>query len=127
MTPKHLLRKSVGPARYADKQIVVNDTTDVKAVIDKALGIIKHQVNTLSARAHNNGLLDNDEVKNLRTYVQSLVDLSKEERERAKHDGVEEYLANMSLDELVALAQGKVNEIEKSENAIQIEAKPEST
>ncbi len=60
MTPKHLLRKSVGPARYADKQIDVNDTTDVKAVIDNALGIIKHQVNTLSARAHNNGLLDNE-------------------------------------------------------------------
>ena len=109
----------------AGRMIDVKREADVNDVINNALGIIKQQVDNLSAKSRMGGSLQDIDVKNLRTYIQSLVELSREERERTKHDGVEEWLASLSTQELVDMAQGKLASSANLESAIPVDKKDE--
>ena len=100
------------------RTITITKDVAVSDVIASALSIIKVQVDTLASRSNMGGTLNTDEVKNLRTYVQSLVELSREDRERDKQDGVAEFLKNMKLEDLVKLAQGQLGELVKDSEAL---------
>lgn len=121
-------RKDFGPLpapRHLGRIIDVKREADVNDVINNALGIIKQQVDNLSAKSRLGGSLQDIDVKNLRTYIQSLVELSREERERTKHDGVEEWLANLTTQELVDMAQGKLASSSNLGSAIDVGKKDE--
>lgn len=122
--PKHLLRPKtpLAPPKHAGRIINVQSESTVNDVINSALGIIKQQVDTLSAKSRMGGSLQDQDVKNLRTYIQSLVELSREERERTKAEGIEDYLAEMSFEELVELAQSRLGQTVANSNAIDVPA-----
>lgn len=127
--PKHILRPKtpLAPPRHSGRIISVQKETTVSDVIDNALGIIKQQVDTLSAKSRLGGSLQDQDVKNLRTYVQCLTELSREDRERTKHDGVEDWLSQLSTDELVKLAQGQVAQSANADTAIDAIPVPSET
>ena len=124
--PKHILRPKtpLAPPRHSGRIISVQKETTVNDVIDNALGIIKQQVDTLAAKSRLGGSLMDVDVKNLRTYIQSLVELSREDRERTKHDGIEEWLANLSTEELVTLARGQLSQSGNADTAIDASSVP---
>lgn len=114
--------KRIAPPKHTGRIVNVQKETTVNDVIDNALGIIKQQVDTLAAKSRLGGLLPDHEVKALRTHIQSLVELSREDRERAKHEGVEEYYAQLSTEELVAMAQGRLVQSANMDNALDVGA-----
>ena len=120
--PKHIMRPKVilPPPKHAGRIINVQQQSTVTDVMATALGIIKQQVDNLSAKSRMGGALPAQEAKNLRIYVQSLMELSREERERTKHDGIEDWLAEMSTDELIEMAQGKLGTTAALENSIEV-------
>ena len=122
--PKHLLRPGYPKTapKHAGRVINVQADSTVNDVINNALGIIKQQVDTLSAKSRLGGSLPDTDVKNLRTYIQSLVELSREERERTKAEGVEEWLSKLTVEELIELAQGRLGAVAANEGAIEAKA-----
>lgn len=125
--PKHLLRPKtpLAPPRHAGRIISVQSESNVNDVINNALGIIKQQVDTLGAKSRMGGSLQDQDVKNLRIYIQSLVELSREDRERTKHDGIEDWLAALSTDELIKMAQGQLATSATLDSAIDTTATPQ--
>lgn len=122
--PKHILRPKtpLAPPKHIGRTIDVKRESDVSDVIASALGIIKQQVDNLSAKSRIGGSLMDVDVKNLRTYIQSLVELSREERERTKHDGIEEWVAALSTEELILMAQGQLSTSALLDGAIEVDA-----
>lgn len=125
--PKYISKKMMGPPAHAGRVINVKTETNVQDVINSALGIIKQQVDTLNAKSRMGGSLMDVDVKNLRTYIQSLVELSREERERAKHDGIEQWVAELSTEELVKMAQGNLAQSALLDGAIDVPGSSEDT
>ena len=77
-------------------------TPSTVSMLDDALGIIGQQIDMFRVKSGQNQRLDEKEARILQGYIKSLVDLSKEEREREKLD---DALKNMSDEELLELAK----------------------
>ena len=81
-------------------------------VINDALSIINDQVQRMRVKSSTGMSLDDNEVKNLRSYVQSLVELSREDRERERHDGVNEFLEGLTEEDLLKLYHEKNKQLQ---------------
>lgn len=86
----------------APRQVVMRERTTNSAIND-ALGIISSQLDLLKVKASFGAGLEDVEVKNLRTYVQSLTDLRRDERDQEKHDNISDTTGNMTNAELVKM------------------------
>lgn len=86
--------------------VVVRETS-TDSVLSDALSIINSQVQILRVKTSQGFGLESDEIKNLRTLVQSICDISREEREQSKHDGLDDAMKNMSEAELLQLYHEK--------------------
>ena len=84
---------------------VVTRETSTNVVISDALSIISDQIQILKVKSAFGASLEADEVKNLRSYVQSLTELRRDERDQEKHDKVSEELGDLTNDELIKLLQ----------------------
>lgn len=86
--------------------VVVRETS-TDAVLSDALSIINSQVQIMRVKSSAGYGLDGEEIKQLRVLVQSLCDISREEREQSKHDGLDDALKNMSEAEILHLYHEK--------------------
>lgn len=71
----------------------------VDAMMADALQVIQLEITKFKTKVAQGRSLDSREAKTLQGYIKSLVDLSKEDRERLK----EQDLSNLSTEELLAL------------------------
>lgn len=86
---------------------VVVRETNTDSVLSDALSIINSQVQIMRVKSSQGFSLEAEEIKTLRTLVQSICDISREEREQSKHDGLDDAFKNMSEAELLQLYQDK--------------------
>lgn len=86
---------------------VVTRETSTNVVIQDALSILSDQINLLRIKSGHGATLEDQDIKNLRTFVQSLVELRKDERAQEVHDNVSGELKDMSMEELLALYKGE--------------------
>lgn len=86
-------------------QVLEASTTapSVNKMLDNSLTIIDEQIEKFRLRSKFS-TLDEKESRTLLGYVKSLVEISKEEREREKSDKGTKELANLSTEELLARA-----------------------
>lgn len=91
---------------------VVTRETSTNSVINSALDIISGQVELLRVKSAFGAPLESEEVKNLRSYVQSLTELRKDERQQELHDRLPEGLEDLTTEELIALARGEQKALE---------------
>lgn len=93
------------PRRLIAKPSQVLDVPEAETLIADALRIIQNQITQIATQSNRlivqGKTLGLAEARVLQGYIKSLVELSKEARERAKDDN----LANMSDEELLELAQ----------------------
>jgi hypothetical protein len=68
-----------------------------------ALQTIEVEINKFKTKVMRGSSLDSREAKTLQGYVKSLIELSREDRERLKH----EDLSNLSTEELLSLLGSK--------------------
>lgn len=87
--------------------------TSASVVLDDALAILNNEVQRMRVKSSQGFGLDIDEAKVLRTYVQSLVDLSREQRAQEEHDGLQDAMSKMSDAELLDMYQQKAIETKK--------------
>jgi signal transduction histidine kinase len=99
LIPAGLQRRPVNSA-------VVRETNTASALSD-ALSILNDQIQILRVKSNTGYSLDQEQIKSLRTLVQSICDISREEREQDKHDGLDDALKNMSEQELLQLYHEK--------------------
>lgn len=85
-------------------------TPSTVSMLDDALAIIGQQIELFRVKSGNSLRLDEKEARILQGYIKSLVDLSKEERERDKLDDV---LKNMTDAELIDLAKKQLENKQK--------------
>src|SRR4051812_35810875 len=85
----------------------------VSGILDRALGIVDEQLIKLSIKSRSATFEERD-AKVLQAFVRSLVDLSKEEREREKVDKTSEDLKDLTNDELLALAEAKLATVKEA-------------
>lgn len=86
----------------------------VDSMMADALGVIQLEITKFRTKVAQGRSLDSREAKTLQGYIKSLVDLSREDRERIK----EQDLSQLSTEELLALLGNKVPQLEgkKSDN-----------
>lgn len=89
------LKRKIKPAA-----VIVRETS-ASTVLSDALSIVNNEIQRMKVKSSQGFGMDLDEVKILRTHIQSLVDLSKEQREQEKHDGTMQTLENMTPQELL--------------------------
>lgn len=89
----------ISPVQVVRASIVTKSTT---SMLDDALRIVGQQIEMMQVKSGQNQRLDEREARVLQGYIKSLVDLSKEEREREKLD---DSLKNMTDAELIELAK----------------------
>lgn len=109
--PKRII---VPSNRSHDSIVTVERNAGVENMVARALGIIDEQLTKLGSKSRVGGLgglLDEKEARMLRGYVQSLVEISKEEREREKNDKTTEDLKALTDEQLLELAQQKLNTV----------------
>jgi hypothetical protein len=80
----------------------------VDSMMADALGVIQLEITKFKTKVAQGRSLDSREAKTLQGYIKSLVDLSREDRERLK----EQDLSELSTEELLALLGNKVPQIE---------------
>lgn len=80
-----------------------------ESIIDDAKSIIRDQVMRLKIKSGQGFSLESEDAKNLRTYVQSLVEMSKEERELDKSDALKDMLKGLSNEELLELYKKQIS------------------
>lgn len=90
-------------------------------MLERALGIIDGQLVKLGLKAHA-AILDEKESRTLQGYVKSLVELSKEEREREKNDKTADELKGLSTVDMIEMAMKGLTPEEKSELIKMIES-----
>jgi len=90
------------PVVSAPRSVVMRERTTNSAIND-ALAIIGSQLDILKVKASFGAGLEDAEIKNLRTYVQSLTELRRDERDQEKHDNVSDTTGNMTNAELVKM------------------------
>ncbi len=104
---EHNKRKILIPAQKVNGSIVhIDRVTNVSGMIDRGLGIVDEQLTKLALLSRQaGGAMDEKEIRKLEVLLKSLVNLSKEERERDKSNKDSEALQNLTDAELVKLAQ----------------------
>lgn len=80
----------------------------VDAMVADALQVIQLEITKYKTKVAQGRSLDSREAKTLQGYIKSLVELSREDRERIK----EQDLSALSTEELLALLGSKVPQIE---------------
>lgn len=100
----------ISPQRSLDAAVVIDRVNTVDGMLNRALGILDEQLTKLGLKSRS-AMFDEKEARVLQGYVKSLVDLSKEEREREKSNKDAEGLKDMSDAELLELAQSKLSEL----------------
>jgi hypothetical protein len=98
--------------RRAIASAIVRETNTASALSD-ALSILNDQIQILRVKSNTGYSLDSEQIKSLRTLVQSICDISREEREQDKHDGLSEELKNMTEQEVFQLYQEKTSKEKK--------------
>jgi len=76
---------------------------NVDAMLEDALSILRTEIVQFKTKVQQGRALNPVEAKILQGYIKSLVDLSKEERDRAK----DADLGDMTMDQLMELIQSK--------------------
>jgi hypothetical protein len=79
----------------------------VDSMMADALGVIQLEITKYKTKVAQGRSLDSREAKTLQGYIKSLVDLSREDRERIK----EQDLSQLSTEELLALLGNKVPQL----------------
>lgn len=87
--------------------------TSAAVVLEDALSILNNEIQRYRVKSSQGFGLDPEEAKILRTYIQSLVDLSKEQRNQEMHDGLQESMNKMTDAELLQLYQEKLEDSKK--------------
>lgn len=80
----------------------------VDSMMADALGVIQLEITKYKTKVAQGRSLDSREAKTLQGYIKSLVELSREDRERIK----EQDLSALSTEELLALLGSKVPQLE---------------
>lgn len=80
----------------------------VDSMMADALGVIQLEITKYKTKVAQGRSLDSREAKTLQGYIKSLVELSREDRERIK----EQDLSQLSTEELLALLGSKVPQLE---------------
>lgn len=76
----------------------------VDSIMADALGVVQTEIIKFKTKVAQGRSLDSKEAKTLQGYIKSLVELSREDRERLK----EEDLSKLSTEELLQLLSNKV-------------------
>jgi hypothetical protein len=106
-------RRIIVPLQKSGDGVVrVDRVNSVSGMLDRALGIIDEQLIKIGLKSRT-ATLDEKEARVLQGYVKSLVELSKEEREREKADKTPDELKEMSDAELLELANSKLAAIKE--------------
>ncbi len=87
--------------------------TSAATVLDDALSILNNEIQRYRVKSGQGFSLDAEEAKILRTYIQSLVELSREQRNQELHDGLQESMDKMTDAELLEMYQTKLEESKK--------------
>jgi len=98
-------------AKHAVTQ--VSRVSDISTMLDNALRTLSEQLDRLSIKSRVSSF-DEKDAKVLQGYISSLVNLSKEEREREKSDKLGD-LAGLTDQELIELAQAKLTKIKQTD------------
>lgn len=93
--------------------VTVSRVSDVSNMLDGALKTLGEQLGRLALKSRS-ATLDEKEAKVLQGYIRSLVELSKEEREREKQEQAGD-LSSLSHEELLELAKSKLIDPPKPE------------
>ncbi len=88
--------------------ILVDRAEGIQNTLNTALAIVSEQLQKLALKSKASTFTD-QESRVLQSYIKSLVDLSKEEREREKSDIELDKLKNLSDAELLELANQHLN------------------
>lgn len=104
IVPSHLT--SLNKAEITE----ITEVPPVDGILGKTISTIANEVHKLYTRSRTANLTDK-EARILQGYIKSLVELSKEQREREKADD----LANMSDEDLFALAKQIISKRESSD------------
>ena len=123
-TPKRRTYVTLPAPKHAGRVINVQSQTSNEAILDSAKMILKHQFDALSAKARMGGQLQDVDAKILRTHIQSFAELLRTEREENRNDGVDDWVAALTKDELIALAQGQLAQSVGMDNALDTTAVP---
>jgi hypothetical protein len=91
---------------YKSKNPIVFPSVD--AMVADALQVVQLEITKFKTKVASGRSLDSREAKTLQGYIKSLVDLSKEDRERVK----EQDLSQLSTEELLALLGKQVPQLE---------------
>jgi hypothetical protein len=91
------------------KSLNVSKVSDVTKMLDGALNTLAEQLDKLALRSRAS-TFNEKEARVLQGYIKSLVELSKEEREREKADTLGAELSKLSDAELLELAKEKLAE-----------------
>lgn len=83
---------------HGTSAVVTIDRIDsVDSMMDNALNILAEQIHRLKLTSSNH-TLDEKEVKNLKSFITSLVEISKEEREREKRSDLSDLTDEQLLE-----------------------------
>lgn len=85
--------------RAGESAIVVREKS-IASVLNDAASILADQIQKVRIESAN-GTLDTEDAKKLRLFIQSAIDIQREEREQDKHDGLDKRLKEMSESELL--------------------------
>jgi len=101
----------------ADKKKIIRPSVAVRAVstvpsvsnmLEDALSIMGQQIDRMRVKSGQHQSLDERESRVLQGYVKSLIEISREEREREKTDAQSKNLDKLTTEELVALATAQI-------------------
>jgi hypothetical protein len=81
-------------------------------VIESTIAILDEQVEKLRLKSRN-ATFDEKDARILQAYIKSLIDLSKEERDREKEDDFAKQLGTMTSEQLLEMYQQKVEDLKK--------------
>lgn len=90
----------------------VTKQSSTSSMLDDALSIVGEQVDKLKLRSRHE-VFESEDIKTLHILIKSLVDLSKEEREREKSEKDMEDLSKLSHEELLELASSKLTSVKE--------------
>lgn len=102
-------RKIIVPQSSRPNLVSVTRVNSVSSMLDGALSVLGEQLDKIALKSRSSTFTEK-EARVLQGYIKSLVELSKEEREREKADKLNEELANMTDAELLELAKQKLEE-----------------
>jgi hypothetical protein len=100
---KIVIKTDYGAVATVDREKGIENT------LNTALGVVSEQLQKLAMKSRT-ATFDEKESRILQSYIKSLVELSRENREQEKNDLELEKLKELSNDELLQLANEHLNE-----------------